>query len=63
MDIISEFIRRANDEKQLLEETVSTGSVINFEQYQRLVGRREGLVYALDILNEVLAGDEDDNEQ
>jgi hypothetical protein len=60
-DIVSEIISRVNDERDLLAETVSAGSVTNFEQYQRLVGRREGLKMVLDIINEILT--EGDSEQ
>lgn len=59
-DIVSEIIGRVNDEKKLLAETVSVGSVINWEQYQRLVGRNEGLQITLDIINQILTeGDEE----
>ena len=58
-DIVSVIISRVNDERKLLAETVSTGSVANFEQYQRLVGRREGLQTVVDIINEILTEDEE----
>lgn len=59
-DIVSELISRVNDEKKLLAETVSVGSVINWEQYQRLVGRNEGLQMSLDILNQILTEDSEE---
>ena len=60
-DIVSEIISRVNDERDLLSETVSDGNVNDYAQYQRLVGRREGLKIALDIINEILT--EGDAEQ
>ena len=59
-DILSEIISRTRDEKRKLAETVTAGINVNsFEDYQRLVGRYEGLELVLGIIEEILTGDEE----
>lgn len=60
-DFISEIIGRVKAEQKSIAESVTAGININsFEDYQRLVGRHEGLVLTLDIINEILTEDEED---
>jgi hypothetical protein len=60
-DFISEIIGRVKTEKQNLAETVTAGTNVNsFEDYQRLVGRSEGLNLTLEIINEILTENEED---
>ena len=60
-DFISEIIARTRDEQAKLAETLTAGSNVNsFEDYQRLVGRHEGFMAVLDIINEILREDEED---
>ena len=61
-DIISEFISRVNVTKKDIADTVSACvNVASFEIYQRLVGRNEGLQIALQLLDEIMTGDEEDD--
>jgi hypothetical protein len=54
-DFLSEIISRTRNEKQKIAETVTAGNnVNNFQDYQRLVGRHEGLQVVLDIIDEIL---------
>lgn len=63
MDIISNFISLAKETKQEIADTVSAGRGVNsFENYQRLVGRAEGIQIALQILDDIMTGD-DENEE
>jgi hypothetical protein len=60
MDIISKFISLAKETKKDIAETVAAGTnVTSFEVYQRLVGRSEGLQIALDLLDDIMTGDEE----
>lgn len=60
-DIISELLKRISETKKDIAETVAAGTnVSSFEVYQRLVGRHEGLQIALDLLNDILTGDEEE---
>ena len=60
-DFISEIISRTRDEQAKLAVTLTAGVNVNsFEDYQRLVGRHEGLMLTLDIINEILTEDEED---
>jgi hypothetical protein len=62
-DPISELIFRVNETKKEISETVSEGTgVANFETYQRLVGRNQGLQIALDILNDIMTEDAEDEQ-
>jgi hypothetical protein len=59
-DILSEIIGRVKTEQNLVAETVTAGMNVNsFEDYQRLIGRHEGLKAALDIINEILTEDDE----
>ena len=61
-DFISEIIRRVRDEKKNLAEAVTAGTNVNtFDDYQRLIGRIEGLQLTLDIVDEILTEDEEEN--
>ena len=60
-DPISELIFRVNETKKEISETVSEGTgIVNFETYQRLVGRYQGLQLALNILNDIMTEDAED---
>jgi GH35 family endo-1,4-beta-xylanase len=60
-DFISTIIGRVKTERQSIADAVTAGTNINtFEDYQRLVGRYEGLTMTLDIINEILTEDEED---
>jgi hypothetical protein len=62
-DPISELISRVNETKREISETVSEGTgVANFETYQRLVGRNQGLQIALDLLNDIMTEDAKDEQ-
>ena len=62
-DPISELIFRVNETKKEISETVSEGTgIVNFETYQRLVGRFQGLQIALDILNDIMTEDAEDEQ-
>ena len=59
-DILSEIIGRVKTEQNLVAETVTAGMNVNsFDDYQRLIGRHEGLKTALDIINEILTEDDE----
>ena len=60
-DFISEIIKRVRAEQNSLAETLTTSmNVNNYEDYQRLVGRYEGLKLTLEIVNEILREDEEE---
>lgn len=60
MDIISKLISRVNETKKEIADTVTAAYGVNsFETYQRLVGRAEGLTLALQILDDIMTGDEE----
>lgn len=59
-DFLSEIISRTRDEQKKLADTLTAGSNVNsFDDYQRLVGRFEGFNEVLNIINEILMGDEE----
>lgn len=61
-DIVSEIISRTRDEQKRIAEAVTAGTNVNsFEDYQRLVGRYEGLKAVLDIIDDILTGDEEND--
>jgi hypothetical protein len=63
MDIISKFISLAKETKQEIADTVTAAQGVNsFETYQRLVGRAEGLQIALQILDDIMTGDDEQKE-
>jgi hypothetical protein len=54
-DFLSTIIRLVKDERSKIAETVTAGHNVNsFEDYQRLVGRSEGLQVVLNIIDELL---------
>lgn len=62
-DPISELISLVKETQQQIAETVAAGHGVNsFETYQRLVGRHEGLQITLDLINDVLAGDKEEEQ-
>jgi len=62
-DFLSEIISRTRDEQTKLAETLTAGSNVNsFDDYQRLVGRFEGLKTVHDIINEILREDEEEDD-
>jgi hypothetical protein len=49
--------------KQEIADTVAAGHGVNsFETYQRLVGRNEGLQIALQLLDDVMTGDDEEQQ-
>ena len=59
-DFISEIITRTREEQAKLAVTLTAGNNVNsFDDYQRLVGRYEGLELVLGIIEEILTGDEE----
>ena len=59
-DIISNIISRLKEADKNIAEALASGSNIhNFDSYQRLVGKREGLSDALSIIESILSEDED----
>ena len=61
-DFLSDIIGRVKTEQKILAETVTAGTNVNsFQDYQRLVGRHEGLQLTLDIINEILTEDEEES--
>jgi hypothetical protein len=61
-DILSEIIGRVKTEQKLVAETVTAGMNVNsFDDYQRLVGRHEGLKVTLDIINDILTENDDES--
>jgi len=60
-DFISEIIGRVKAEQKSIADSVTAGFNVNsFEDYQRLVGRHEGLMLTLDIINQLLTEDDED---
>ena len=59
-DFLSTIIRLVKDEQSKIAETVTAGHNVNsFEDYQRLIGRSEGLQVVLNIIDELLMEDEE----
>jgi len=57
---IHSLIERVKEEKMILDATLASGTnVHNFEQYQRLVGKGEGLSRALLLIDEILTEDDE----
>lgn len=60
-DFVSEIIGRVKTEQNTLADTVTAGINVNsFDDYQRLVGRYEGFKVVLDIIDEILTGDDEE---
>ena len=59
-DIISEILKRIKTAQQEMTEAIASGiNVHNFDSYQRLVGKREGLSDALAIIESILSEDDE----
>jgi aromatic ring-opening dioxygenase catalytic subunit (LigB family) len=59
-DILSEIIGRLQSaEKEYVEAIASGVNIHNFEAYQRMVGKREGVSEALTIIENILSEDEE----
>jgi aromatic ring-opening dioxygenase catalytic subunit (LigB family) len=60
-DILSEILKRIKTAEKELSEAIASGvNVHNFDTYQRLVGKREGLSDALTIIDNILSEDDED---
>ena len=63
MRYVSDFVGVIEERKTAIARSLVEGNAINFETYQRLVGQHQGLVEALDILNNLLKEEEIDNDR
>ena len=54
MDITNGFIHALKIKQNEIKESMVEGRFVNFESYQRYVGRYQGLEQALEILNNLL---------
>jgi len=61
MRYVSDYIGAVEAEKRKISESLVSGNATTFDAYQRLVGQHQGLVKALDILNDLLREEDDDN--
>ena len=61
MRYVGDYIGAVEAEKQKISESLVSGNATTFDAYQRLVGQHQGLVKALDILNDLLREEDDDN--
>jgi hypothetical protein len=61
MRYVSDYIGAVEAEKRKISESLVNGNAMTFDAYQRLVGQHQGLVKALDILNDLLREEDDDN--
>jgi hypothetical protein len=61
MRYVGDYIGAVEAEKQKISESLVNGNAMTFDAYQRLVGQHQGLVKALDILNDLLREEDDDN--
>jgi hypothetical protein len=62
VDLLSEILKRIKDAEQNTKEAISSGvNVHNFDDYQRLLGSREGLTQALGIIEDLLSEDDDED--
>lgn len=60
-DLISELIERLKSADKELTQAIASGvNIHNFESYQRIVGKREGVLTSLDIINDLLSEDDED---
>ena len=59
-DFISEIIGRVKTERSNLADNVTAGMNVNtFDDYQRMVGRYEGLTQTLNLIEEILTEDDE----
>lgn len=62
VDLLSEILKRIKEAEQELTAVIASGDNIhNFDTYQRLVGKREGLSESLAIINEILSEDDEED--
>lgn len=54
MSLLADLIGHIEIEKAKIAGSLTQGFVVNFETYQRLVGRHQGLEEALSIINHLL---------
>lgn len=54
----SDYIGDLKQKRSVLAEAIAAGNAPSYDMYQRLVGQREGLQMALDILEDRLREDE-----
>jgi hypothetical protein len=54
MNTTSDFISAVKVRQAEIGNSLIAGHIVNFETYQRLVGQHQGLVEALNILNNLL---------
>ena len=54
MSLVADFIGRVKTEQLKIADSLTQGFAVNFESYQRLVGRHQGLQEALSILNQLI---------
>lgn len=63
-DLISELIGRLREADKELTEGIASGiNIHTYDVYQRMVGKREGIKEAFDILNGLLTEDDEDDER
>jgi hypothetical protein len=61
VDILGEILKRIKTAEKELTEAIASGvNVHNFDGYQRLVGKREGLSETLSIIESILSEDDED---
>jgi len=59
-DFISTIIGRVKTERNTLADTITAGMNVNtFDDYQRMVGRYEGLTQTLNLIEEILTEDDE----
>jgi len=61
MRYVGDYIGAVEAEKRKISESLVSGNATTFDAYQRLVGQHQGLVKALEILNDLLRVEDDDN--
>jgi hypothetical protein len=61
MRYVDDFISAVKVRQAEIGNSLIAGHIVNFETYQRLVGQHQGLVEALNILNNLLK-EEDESE-
>lgn len=60
-DILSEILQRIKTAEKEITVAIASGvNVHNFDSYQRLVGKREGLSDSLAIIDAILSEDDED---
>jgi hypothetical protein len=59
MRYVDDFISAVKARQAEIGNSLIAGHIVNFETYQRLVGQHQGLVEALNILNNLLKEDDE----